>query len=194
MPGNLTGFVCHSAQYFLVFPSRSYLASLFPSSFFAVSLLLLSWYVSFLPFPVSCCQSRAVTKLGEMTKTIFNSTLWWIEDVWNLPDNAFKLFFLFTQVKKLLAVPAYEDAKSVCLYLSLPTEVKFISALTQLFLSFISALSQLANRGVQHLTLSNSVSNVAGRHWGACLRCSSEEQEVLRTKVQYQPPMPCRCN
>merc|ERR1712212_256895 len=26
-------------------------------------------------------------------------------------------------VKKLLAVPAYEDAKSVCLYLSLPTEV-----------------------------------------------------------------------
>ena len=73
--GQSISFFCHSAQYFLVFPSRSYLASLFPSSFLAVSLLLLSWYVSFLPFPVSCCQSRAVTKLGEMTKTIFNSTL-----------------------------------------------------------------------------------------------------------------------
>ena len=147
MPGNLTGFVCHSAQYFLVFPSRSYLASLFPSSFFAVSLLLLSWYVSFLPFPVSCCQSRAVTKLGETTKTRFSDRL--LKIVWNLPEIASKLFFIFTQVKKLLAVPAYQDAKSVCLYLSLPTEVKFISALSQPAnrdQSFILALSQLANR------------------------------------------------
>ena len=40
-------------------------------------------------------------------------------------------------MKKLLAVPAYKDAKSVCLYLSLPTEVQHLLLLL---------LSQLADR------------------------------------------------
>ena len=30
-------------------------------------------------------------------------------------------------MKKLLSVPAYQDAKTVCLYLSLPTEVQILT-------------------------------------------------------------------
>ena len=83
-------------------------------------------------------------------------------------------------MKKLLAVPAYKDAKSVCLYLSLPTEVQHLLLLLLLLL-----LSQLADR----TCYCQIQFPIVGGHWGACTWSSPEEEEVLCAQVEHPRPL-----
>ena len=53
-------------------------------------------------------------------------------------------------MKKLLSVPAYQDAKTVCLYLSLPTEVQILT-LTNLGPTYM----RLNSRGPTYMKLTN---------------------------------------